>query len=333
MDKSFVSNIKTHLSESKKIVVIPHLSPDADALGSCLAIYHFFNKNHEVSIISPNEYSEVLKFLPGENIIYRFDLSQDKSVKLINDAEIIFILDFNNLNRVRKLSPYIKESDAIKIMIDHHESPDDFAEYSYCDPSMSSTCEMVYNFLSKYKKDAIDKEIAECIYTGIVADTGSFRFPSTTSDTLRIASDLIKIGVEIDSIYQNLFNNYQFSRLKLLGKTLENFKKVKDLPVMYSLLSDEDQKINNFKKGDTEGFVNFGLSIEGILCSVLMIEKKDEGVVKLSFRSKGDITVNDFAANFFNGGGHIHAAGGVSHLSLAETEEKFLTDILTHLKS
>ena len=186
MDKSFVSNIKTHLSESKKIVVIPHLSPDADALGSCLAIYHFFNKNHEVSIISPNEYSEVLKFLPGENIIYRFDLSQDKSVKLINDAEVIFILDFNNLNRVRKLSPYIKESDAIKIMIDHHESPDDFAEYSYCDPSMSSTCEMVYNFLSKYNKDAIDKKIAECIYTGIVADTGSFRFPSTTSDTLII---------------------------------------------------------------------------------------------------------------------------------------------------
>ena len=333
MDKFFVSNIKTHLSESKKIVVIPHLSPDADALGSCLAIYHFFTKNHEVSIISPNEYSEVLKFLPGEDVIYRFDLSQDKSVKLIDNAEIIFILDFNNLNRVRKLSPYIKESKAIKIMIDHHESPDDFAKYSYCDPSMSSTCEMVYNFLLEYDKDLIDKNIAECIYTGIVADTGSFRFPSTSSNTLKIASELIELGVEIDSIYQNLFNNYQFSRLKLLGKTLENFKKVKDLPVMYSLLSDEDQKRNNYKKGDTEGFVNFGLSIEGILCSVLMIEKKDEGVVKLSFRSKGAITVNDFAANFFNGGGHIHAAGGVSHLSLAETEEKFLTDILTHLKS
>ena len=141
------------------------------------------------------------------------------------------------------------------------------------------------------------------------------------------------MGVEIDQIYQNLFNNFQFSRLKLLGKTLENFKKVKDLPVMYSLLSDEDQKTNNYKKGDTEGFVNFGLSIEGILCSVLMVEKKDEGVVKLSFRSKGKISVNDFAENFFNGGGHIHAAGGISHLSLAETEEKFLKDILTHIKS
>ena len=333
MDKSFVSNIKTHLSESKEIVVIPHLSPDADALGSCLAIYHFFTTNHEVSIISPNEYSEVLKFLPGEDIIHRFDLSKDKCVELINNAEIIFILDFNSLNRVRKLSPYIKKSNSIKIMIDHHESPEDIAKYSYCDPSMSSTCEMVYNFLSDYDNNLIDKNIAECLYSGIVADTGSFRFPSTSSTTLKIASKLIELGVEIDSIYQNLFNNYQFSRLKLLGKTLENFKKVKDLPVMYSLLSDEDQKINNYKKGDTEGFVNFGLSIEGILCSVLMIEKKDEGVVKLSFRSKGDVTVNDFAANFFNGGGHIHAAGGVSHLSLAETEEKFLTNILTHLKS
>jgi len=333
MDKSFVSNIKSHLSESKKIVVIPHLSPDADALGSCLAVYHFFSKNHEVNIISPNEYSEVLKFLPGESIIKRFDLAEENSIELINNAEIIFILDFNNLNRIRKLSPYIKESNAIKVMIDHHESPDDFADYSYFNPSMSSTCEMVYNFLSEYDNKEIDKKIAKCIYTGIVADTGSFRFPSTSSDTLRIASELIIKGVEIDSIYQNLFNNYQFSRLKLLGITLQNFKKVKDLPVMYSLLSDEDQKRNNYKKGDTEGFVNFGLSIEGIQCSVLMVEKKEEGIVKLSFRSKGDISVNDFAADFFNGGGHIHAAGGVSHLSLAETEEKFLTDILTHLKS
>ena len=333
MNKFFVSNIKTHLLDRKKIVVIPHLSPDADALGSCLAIYHFFKNNHEVDIISPNEYSEVLKFLPSEDEINRFDLSKDKCVKLINHAEIIFILDFNNLNRVRKLSPYIKQSKAIKIMIDHHESPDDFATYAYCVPSMSSTCEMIYNFLSEYDKNLIDKDIAECIYTGIVADTGSFRFPSTSSNTLKIASELIDLGVEIDQIYQNLFNNFQFSRLKLLGKTLENFKKVKDLPVMYSLLSDEDQKINNYKKGDTEGFVNFGLSIEGILCSVLMVEKKDEGIVKLSFRSKGEISVNDFAENFFNGGGHIHAAGGVSYLSLAETEEKFLKDILTHIKS
>ena len=333
MDKSFVSNIRTNLSDRKKIVIIPHISPDADALGSCLAIYHFFKKNHKVDIISPNEYSDVLKFLPGENTISRFDSSQDKCVKLITNAEIIFILDFNNLNRVRKLSPYIKKSKAIKIMIDHHESPDDFATYAYCDPSMSSTCEIIYNFLSKYDKNLIDKDIAQCIYTGIVADTGSFRFPSTSSNTLKIASELIDLGVEIDHIYQNLFNNYQFSRLKLLGKTLENFKKVKDLPVMYSLLSDEDQKNNNYKKGDTEGFVNFGLSIEGILCSVIMVEKKDEGVVKLSFRSKGEISVNDFAANFFNGGGHIHAAGGISYLSLAETEEKFLKDILTHIKS
>jgi len=333
MDKSFVSNIRTNLSDRKKIVIIPHISPDADALGSCLAIYHFFKKNHKVDIISPNEYSDVLKFLPGENTISRFDSSQDKCVKLITNAEIIFILDFNNLNRVRKLSPYIKKSKAIKIMIDHHESPDDFATYAYCDPSMSSTCEIIYNFLSEYDKNLIDKDIAQCIYTGIVADTGSFRFPSTSSNTLKIASELIDLGVEIDHIYQNLFNNYQFSRLKLLGKTLENFKKVKDLPVMYSLLSDEDQKNNNYKKGDTEGFVNFGLSIEGILCSAIMVEKKDEGVVKLSFRSKGEISVNDFAANFFNGGGHIHAAGGISYLSLAETEEKFLKDILTHIKS
>ena len=333
MDKSFVSKIRTNLSDRKKIVIIPHISPDADALGSCLATYHFFKKNHKVDIISPNEYSEVLKFLPGENTISRFDSSQDKCVKLITNAEIIFILDFNNLNRVRKLSPYIKKSKAIKIMIDHHESPDDFATYAYCDPSMSSTCEIIYNFLSEYDKNLIDKDIAQCIYTGIVADTGSFRFPSTSSNTLKIASELIDLGVEIDHIYQNLFNNYQFSRLKLLGKTLENFKKVKDLPVMYSLLSDEDQKNNNYKKGDTEGFVNFGLSIEGILCSVIMVEKKDEGLVKLSFRSKGEISVNDFAANFFNGGGHIHAAGGISYLSLAETEEKFLKDILTHIKS
>ena len=217
-------------------------------------------------------------------------------------------------------------------MIDHHENPDNYADKTISNSKMSSTCEMGYDFICSIDKSKIDNKIATCIYTGIVADTGSFRFPSTTSKTLMVGSKLIDHGVNVTEIFEKLHNNFQFNRLKLLGSTINNFKRIEGLPVVYTSITDNDQKVNNFKKGDSEGFVNFGLSVADILCSVLFIEKKDEGLIKISFRSKGHFKVNIFASNYFNGGGHEHASGGISRLSLKETEKKFIKDIKKYIK-
>jgi len=332
MDNKILESIKSILSTNKKIILIPHSSPDADALGSCLALFHFFKNDHSVSIISPNEFTEILNFLPGSENVIVYESQKEKSDLLFDDAEIIFTLDFNSLGRAKNVSYKVSKSSAKVIMIDHHENPDDYADFMISNSKMSSTSEMIYDFITYIDSNKIDNKIATCLYTGIVADTGSFRFPSTTSKTLLVGSKLIDRGVNVTDIFEKLHNNFQFDRLRLLGTTINNFKRVDDLPVLYTLITDEDQKSSNFKKGDSEGFVNFGLSVEGILCSVLFIEKKEDELIKISFRSKGDFKVNIFASRYFNGGGHIHAAGGISKLSLIDAEKKFINDIKQYLK-
>ena len=331
MNDNILNSVIELFSEKRNIILIPHSSPDADALGSCLAIYHFFNQENEVNIISPNEYTEILNFLPGSENILNYERDKEKCENIFNKVDVIFTLDFNSLSRARNLSSLISKSSATTIMIDHHENPDNYADITISNSKMSSTCEMVYDFICSIDKSKIDNKIATCIYTGIVADTGSFRFPSTTSKTLRVGSELINHGVNVTEIFEKLHNNFQFKRLKLLGSAINNFKKIEGLPVVYTSITDKDQKVNDFKKGDSEGFVNFGLSVADILCSVLFIEKKDEGLIKISFRSKGDFKVNIFASKYFNGGGHEHASGGISKLSLKETEKKFITDITQYI--
>ena len=332
MNDNILKSVTKLFSEKRNIIFIPHSSPDADALGSCLALYHFFKSKNGVNIISPNEYTEILNFLPGSENILNFERDKEKCEDIINKGDVIFTLDFNSLGRARNLSSLISKSSATTIMIDHHENPDNYADITISNSKMSSTCEMVYDFICSIDKSKIDNKIATCIYTGIVADTGSFRFPSTTSKTLMVGSKLIDHGVNVTEIFEKLHNNFQFNRLKLLGSTINNFKRIEGLPVVYTSITDNDQKVNNFKKGDSEGFVNFGLSVADILCSVLFIEKKDEGLIKISFRSKGDFKVNIFASKYFNGGGHKHASGGISRLSLKETEKKFIKDIKKYIK-
>jgi len=332
MNDNILKSVTKLFSEKRNIILIPHSSPDADALGSCLALYHFFKSKNEVNIISPNEYTEILNFLPGSENILNYERDKENCENIINKGNVIFTLDFNSLGRARNLSSLISKSSATTIMIDHHENPDNYADITISNSKMSSTCEMVYDFICSIDKSKIDNKIATCIYTGIVADTGSFRFPSTTSKTLMVGSKLIDHGVNVTEIFEKLHNNFQFNRLKLLGSTINNFKRIEGLPVVYTSITDNDQKVNNFKKGDSEGFVNFGLSVADILCSVLFIEKKDEGLIKISFRSKGDFKVNIFASKYFNGGGHEHASGGISRLSLKETEKKFIKDIKKYIK-
>mgnify|MGYP001231895834 CR=1 FL=1 len=332
MDKITIQSIKKVISTKKNILLIPHSSPDADALGSCLSLFHFFKDEHNVNVISPNEFTDILSFLPGSNDILIFESDKEKSNILFKKSDVIFTLDFNNLSRAKNISHLIAKSKATKIMIDHHENPDDYADFMISNSNMSSTCEMIYDFISNINSDKINNNIATCLYAGIVADTGSFRFPSTTSRTLRIGSELIEYGVNVTDIFEKLHNNFQFNRLKLLGTTINNFKRIDDLPVLYSSISDEEQKIRNFRKGDSEGFVNFGLSVEGIKCSVVFIEKSNDGIIKISFRSKGDFKVNIFANKYFNGGGHEYAAGGISKLSLNDTINKFINDIKEFIK-
>ncbi|HEU4789361.1 MAG TPA: DHH family phosphoesterase, partial [Flavobacterium sp.] len=210
------------------------------------------------------------------------------------------------------------------IMIDHHQLPDNYATYTYSDVAFGSTCEMVYNFISFLdKKQDLDKTIATCIYTGILTDSGSFRFPKTTGTTHRIIAELIDLGVENTLIPTLLFDNSSYNRLQLLGRALQNMKVMMDHKTSYTSLTQEELNSFNYVKGDTEGIVNYGLSIKGIVFTAIFIENKEEGIIKISFRSQGNFDVNQFARDHFQGGGHSNAAGGKSEVSMEETLHKF----------
>jgi len=324
MDKQFITNLKLSLNSAQKVVIIPHKNPDGDALGSALAWMHFLlEKNHEAIIISPNDYPDFLKWLPGENSILKYTIYPKEVRKKLEEATLIFTLDFNVLSRCGDLEPLVKKSSAHKIMIDHHENPGSYAFLKYSDPKMSSTCEMIYHLINSLDKNLFLPKIAQCLYTGIMTDTGSFRYPATTSATHRAIAHLVEEGADGDQIHQKIYDSSSFSRLKLLGITLSNMTQIKDLPIVYLTLSQEELNSCGYKKGDTEGFVNYGLSLDGITFSCIMIENESDGIIKMSFRSQGDFSVNDFARTFFNGGGHHNAAGGMSELSLQETILQF----------
>ena len=324
MNQQLLKAFQKVLDTPKKIIIIPHKNPDGDALGSSLSLHAFLNKTgHQSHIISPNEYPEFLDWMPGQNEILKFFQFTDQSTQWIENADIIFTLDFNQLSRIDNMAPIVEQSDAQKIMIDHHEHPGDYASITYSDATIGSTCEMVFELISALDHDKIDSAIATCLYTGIMTDSGSFKFPSTTARTHQIVSTLIEKGAIPHFIHQKIYDTYSFNRLQLLGTALKNLTKIQEIPVVYITLSQKELNQNNFKKGDTEGFVNYGLSLLGISLAVIMIENEAEKIIKMSFRSKGSFDVNQFAKKYFNGGGHINAAGGVSHSPLAETVSQF----------
>ena len=335
MTKQDISNIKELLSTSKRIVIVPHKNPDGDAIGSSLGLLLYLKKlNHTISIIAPNDYPDFLKWMPQEHSIIKYESQREHSNALIEKAEIIFTLDFNALHRVGEMELPLQNSKAVKIMIDHHQQPDDYADFMYSNIRMSSTCEMIYNFIAMLDDtDMIDKDIATCIYTGIMTDTGSFRFNSTTSKTHYVIAELIDKGANNAYIHNEIYDTNSTSRLQLLGLALTNLKVIPSLKTAYITLSQEELNSFNFKKGDTEGFVNYGLSIQNILFAAIFIEHKQEGIVKISFRSKGDFSVNEFARAHFQGGGHTNAAGGKSDLGLNDTVEKFISILPSYKKA
>ncbi|MFV9550182.1 DHH family phosphoesterase [Algibacter sp. PT7-4] len=335
MNKQDISSIKQLLSTKKKIVIVPHKNPDGDAIGSTLGLYHYLIKdNHSVHVIAPNDYPSFLKWIPGNDSILIHDLQTKNCNSLINDADIIFTLDFNAFHRTGNMAPILEASKALKIMIDHHQAPDNYATFMYSDVNMSSTCEMVYNFIDMLDDtNLIDKNIATCLYVGIMTDTGSFRFKSTTSNTHAIVAKLIKKGANNNQIHNNVYDTNSYERLQLLGCALSNLKVIPESKTAYITLSQNELQKYNYKKGDTEGVVNYGLSLNGIVLAAIFIEDKNEGIIKISLRSKGNFSVNEMSRAHFEGGGHTNAAGGKSYLTLEQTVEKFISILPAYNKA
>lgn len=335
MKKEAISDIKQFLQSPKKMVIVPHKNPDGDAVGSTLGLYHYLKMHHqEAVIIAPNDYPEFLKWMPGENTILKYDTNTETCDALIQDADVIFTLDFNALNRTGNMELALESSSAIKIMIDHHQQPDDYATYMYSDIKMSSTCEMVYNFIDMLDdRNLINQDIATCLYTGIMTDTGSFRFASTTSETHRVTAFLIDKGAQHSEIHNSVMDANSFERMQLLGCALTNLKIIRESRTAYITLSQDELNQYNYKKGDTEGFVNYALSLQNIIFAAIFIEDKQNNIIKMSLRSKGDFSVNEFARAHFEGGGHTNAAGGKSDLTLAETVEKFISILPAYNKA
>jgi bifunctional oligoribonuclease and PAP phosphatase NrnA len=328
-----IQAVQLLLATPKKIAIIPHRGPDGDAMGSTLGLYHFLIKNnHQPTVIAPNDFPDFLAWLPGSETVKIFEKDTDNCTKILEEAELVFTLDFNAFHRTGEMEHTLARLKVPFIMIDHHQKPDDYAAYMYSDTSFGSTCEMLYNFISFLdKKEDLDKTIATCIYTGILTDSGSFRFPGTTGNTHRIIAELIDLGVENTQIPVLLFDNSSYSRLQLLGRALQNMKVFEEHKASYTTLTQAELDSFNYIKGDTEGIVNYGLSIKGINFTAIFIENKDEKIIKISFRSQGGFDVNQFARDHFNGGGHSNAAGGRSEATMEETVKKF-EDLVTKLK-
>ena len=320
-----VTEIFSLLDKKKKIVITFHQKPDADAMGSGLGLYNFLIQfGHEVIVISPTNWAAFLSWMPGAKKVLDFEMQNEKAMKAFNEAEWLFCLDFNVLNRTRNMEPVIKNLSCTKILIDHHQQPQTEAfDYGISDTSKSSTAEMVFDFIvSSGNTEKINTDVSECLYAGVMTDTGSFRFKSTSADVHRMVATLKESGLDHSQIHENLFDNYLEGRFRFFGNTLLNRMEVLyEYNTALIAIPQKDLIKFNVKTGDTEGLVNFPLSIKGIKLAAVIIDRGDER--KSSFRSKGGFDVNTFARKYFNGGGHFNAAGGKNNEPLEEVVKQF----------
>ena len=333
MNNEQLKALKSFLSTPKNIAILGHKGPDGDAVGSTLALSMYLKKlGHNTTVIVPNDFPDFLKWMPQSESILIYEKEKTAVENVLEKANLIFTLDFNSLSRVGEDLQNVLEKKTVPFaMIDHHQLPEDYATYQYSDVTICSTAQMVYHFIEMMGDlSLLDKKIATCIYTGIMTDTGSFRFSSTTAVTHKVAAHLIEKGIDNASIHQAVFDTNSPERMQLLGVALQNLVVIEDYNTAYITLSQEELDKHDFQKGDTEGFVNYGLSIKNIKFAAIFIEHKQEGLIKISFRSIGDFNVNHFARNYFEGGGHNNAAGGKSNLSMKETVNQFITNLQSH---
>lgn len=306
-----ITEVEKLLNKYSKIVIVTHVSPDGDAIGSSLGLYHYlYDSGNDVTIIVPNAFPDFLKWIKGAKDILDFEKYPDYAEKLIFDAEIIFCLDFNIPKRINKLGEMVEAAAAKKVLIDHHPDPSDFCDVTISYPQISSTSELVFRLICRMGDfDLISKVAAEAIYTGMMTDTGGFTYNSNNGEIYYIIGELLKKGIDKDKIYANVYHNYSEDRFRMLGYILyEKMKIFKEYNTALVCLTKEEQERFNAQKGDTEGFSNIPLSIKDIIFSVFMREDKD--MIKMSFRSSGNFPTNIFAAAHFGGGGHLNASGG-----------------------
>ncbi len=330
---STASGIFQAITNAHSIVITAHRSPDGDSIGSSMALYHLLRKwQKNVTVVHPDPAPEFLHWVPSQEVIIDFENQAEKASELLLAADLIFCLDYNEPSRVGKdLQEVLVQSKAVKVMIDHHLHPADFCDFTLSEISACSTCELLFQWLKAIQKEnEIDAVIGQCLYLGIMTDTGSFRFPSVSSGTHEIAAFLIEKGVKHFEIHEAVFDTNTIDRIRLKGYALsEKLVLIPGIPVAYASLSEEELDRFNYQKGDTEGLVNQILGIQGIKMAVFFAEK--DGKVKISFRSKGEYVVNQLANDHFEGGGHAYASGGISFVSLDETIAKFVTNVKNYV--
>ena len=314
------------LQHPKQILITTHHKPDADALGSSLGLAGYLKKKgHQVTVITPSDYPGFLNWMEGNEDVLIYSAGNDALVqKIIQQVDVIFCLDFSALCRINEMGEYIRQAPATKVLIDHHLEPEDFADITFSDTTAAATAELVFEVIRDMgDQHLIDVKIGECLYAGIMTDTGSFRHPSTSRKVHLIIAELLHIGVNTSNIHRLIYDSHTESRLRFLGYVLKDKLTVlREYKTAFIAISAQELKDYDSKTGDTEGLVNFALSIEGVVFAALLIDRSE--AVKMSFRSVGDFSVNDFARKHFSGGGHRNAAGGISHLSLEETTQKLV---------
>ena len=316
-----VDSFKNIITDNYSFIITTHRGPDGDAMGSSMAMYNLLvNLKKDVNVIIPNSFPNFLSWLPNIKNVINHEENNSDTTNIFSEVDVIIMLDFNDLSRIENLESYVTNSNAKKILIDHHQDPDlSICDLSFCDTTYSSTCELLYMILNQAKFN-LTKNIADCLYTGILTDTGSFKFSCTTKNTHISVGDLISKGVNATEINNLIYNNYSHDRIKLLGHCLINKLKIYNNSSAIISLSEDELKKFNFKKGDTEGIINYALSIKEVIFAVFIVEK--DNIVKLSFRSLGNINVQEISKRYFGGGGHFNAAGAKSDLSLDKTIKK-----------
>jgi len=320
-----INRFRTEIDQLEgTIVLVPHINPDGDAIGSVLGLCAILkNAGKQVVVISPNHFPEFLKWMKDSSEVVVYVNAREKAEKIIQQAEMLICLDFNHLSRTGEMKDHIDAFRGKKVMIDHHPYPQGFASPEFSHPDYSSTAELVFHVVKAMGYEQyVDQDAAECLFCGIMTDTGSFDYNVSDPQTFKTVSELLTFGVNPEDIHGRVYDNYSADRLKLMGYCLSECMEVfpeYHAAVMY--LSNETKKRFNYQKGDNEGFVNMPLSIKGIHFSAFFTENDDQ--IKASFRSKGEFAVNEFATAHFGGGGHRNAAGGEVFASLDETLDRF----------
>ena len=320
-----INEIFPQLRDPKNVVITTHQKPDGDAMGSSLGLFHFLKQlGHSVTVVSPTNWADFLDWMPSTKLVLDYERQTEEANELIDKADWIFCLDFNTLSRTKRMEEKLTNATGIRILIDHHQEPqiEKFA-YGVSSTNKSSTCEMVYDLIMDSGNEAfINESVAECLYSGVMTDTGSFRFPSTSASAHRMVATLKDKGLQHSQVHEALFDNYLENRFRFIGHILLNRMEIfYEYNTALIAVNQQDLIKYDIITGDTEGLVNYPLSLKGIKLAAIVIDRGEER--KCSFRSKGNFDVNTFARKYFNGGGHFNASGGQSKEPLDAVVAKF----------